>query len=77
MKTLSCRRRRNNLLTGYLPVSLYIGMLWGSSLIPGNDPPSMPSVLGWDKLQHVAAFMFLAALVVRALSMTPWPQAHR
>jgi VanZ family protein len=52
-------------------------MLWGSSLIPGNDPPSMPSVLGWDKLQHVAAFMFLAALVVRALSMTPWPQAHR
>lgn len=60
--------RLTSLLRG-LPASLWAGAILWLSLLP--SPPQPPEWLGWDKLQHAAAYALLVWLLGYAFSLRP------
>ena len=54
----------------WLLATLFVaGLIACLSLVP--NPPQMPSLLGWDKLQHAGAYGLLSLLIAQTLSSLP------
>jgi VanZ family protein len=62
-------RKRLSLFVRYwLPVILYVGMIFGASSVPGRDIPTL--FPGSDKLEHMTEYSLFGLLLGRAFRFT-------
>ncbi len=60
--------RLSNFVRYWLPVILYVGLIFGASSVPGRDIPTL--FPGSDKLEHLTEYGLFGLLLGRAFRFT-------